>query len=105
MDVAVRTEPVRVADPFKIRIEGMDCGACATKIESALKRLPGTADIHVNYAHATLSLQLDEERTSRERLEGTIRALGYTPVRLRRRGHACGRWARPGVQQAVVDAG
>src|SRR6516225_5817218 len=26
---------------LKLNIEGMDCGACALKIENALKRLPG----------------------------------------------------------------
>ena len=39
----------RKADPFKMRIEGMDCGACATKIENALKHLPGLTDIQVSY--------------------------------------------------------
>lgn len=32
-----------------MRVEGMDCGACALKIENALKRLPGVSDINVNY--------------------------------------------------------
>ncbi|MGL1765673.1 cation transporter, partial [Vibrio parahaemolyticus] len=35
--------------PLKLRIEGMDCGACALKIENALKRLPGVSDVNVNY--------------------------------------------------------
>jgi Cd2+/Zn2+-exporting ATPase len=32
---------------LKLRIEGMDCGACAVKIENAMKRLPGVSDINV----------------------------------------------------------
>ena len=64
-------------DPLKMRIEGMDCGACAIKIEGALKRIPGIADIQVSYATGTLSLRLDEGRTSLERIEATIRGLGY----------------------------
>ena len=32
-------------DPLKMRIEGMDCGACAIEIAGALKRIPGIADI------------------------------------------------------------
>jgi len=114
MDLAVRTEPVRVADPLKMRIEGMDCGACAVKIENALKRLPGTADIHVNYASETLSLQLDEDRTSRARLAGTIRALGYTPVRFDaaaaravggRAEREAGHWWTLGKTRAVISTG
>lgn len=64
---------------FRLRIEGMDCGACAIKIENGLKRLPGVSDINVNYGLETLSLVLDEDRTSRGSVEERIRSLGYTP--------------------------
>jgi len=52
-----------------MRIEGLDCGACAIKIEGALKRLTGVTDIQVSYATGTLSLRLDEGRTSRETVD------------------------------------
>jgi Cd2+/Zn2+-exporting ATPase len=65
---------------LKMRVEGMDCGACATKIEKALKRLPGVFDISVSYSTESLSLKYDENRASREIIEGKIRALGYTPI-------------------------
>ncbi|MCK1595305.1 cadmium-translocating P-type ATPase [Bradyrhizobium sp. 164] len=58
----------------------MDCSACAIKVENALKRLPGVSDISMNYATETLSVRLDENRTSREIIELKIRALGYTPT-------------------------
>ena len=64
---------------LKLRVEGMDCGACAIKIENGLKRLPGVTDINVNYGLETLSLVLDEDRTSRGTIEQRIRSLGYTP--------------------------
>ena len=67
------------ARPLKMRVEGMDCSACAIKVENALKRLPGVSDINMNYSTETLSVRLDEDRTSRAVLEGKIRALGYTP--------------------------
>jgi len=65
--------------PLKMRVEGMDCGACAIKIENALKRLPGVSDINVNYGTETLRLNLDEDRSSRKTIEDKIRGLGYTP--------------------------
>ena len=74
------TTSTAATNPVKMRIEGMDCGACAIKIENAIKRLPGVADINMSYATATLSLQLDEDRTTRGRLETTIRSLGYAPA-------------------------
>ena len=67
------------ATALKVRVEGMDCGACAVKIENGLKRLPGVSDINVNIGLETLSLALDEDRTSRKAIEERIRALGYTP--------------------------
>lgn len=67
-------------DALKMRVEGMDCSACAIKVENALKRLPGVSDISMNYSTETLSLRLDKNRTSREAIETKIRALGYVPV-------------------------
>lgn len=64
----------------KLRIEGMDCGACAVKIENAMKRLPGVTGIDVSYSAAALSLSLDEDRTSQATIEARIKALGFTPV-------------------------
>jgi Zn2+/Cd2+-exporting ATPase len=66
--------------PLKLRVEGMDCGACAAKIENALRRLPGVADVNVSYGQGSLSLTLDEDRTSEEAIARQIRALGFTPI-------------------------
>ncbi len=66
---------------LKLRIEGMDCAACAVKIENAMKRLPGVSEINVSYGQERLSLALDTDRTSEATIEGKVRALGYKPVR------------------------
>jgi Cd2+/Zn2+-exporting ATPase len=58
----------------------MDCGACAVKIENAMKRLPGVSDINVSYGQESLRLTLDEDRTSPRNIEAQIKALGFTPV-------------------------
>jgi Cd2+/Zn2+-exporting ATPase len=71
-----------VSAACRLRVEGMDCSACALKIETALKRLPGLADINVNYATEMLSLQVDESRISLAVVEGKIRSLGYVPIAL-----------------------
>lgn len=80
MTVSVPNEsPAAAGNALKLRVEGMDCGACAIKVENALKRLPGVSHINMNYSTETLSVRLDEDRTSRAVVEGKIRALGYTP--------------------------
>lgn len=63
---------------LKMGVEGMDCGACALKIENALKRLPGVTDINVSYGTETLDLKHDADRSSRQAIEDKIRSLGYT---------------------------
>jgi len=66
--------------PYKLRIDGMDCAACALKVETAMQRLPGVSDIAVSYANGTLVVQLDEDRTAPHAIADTVRSLGYTPV-------------------------
>lgn len=57
----------------------MDCGSCAIRIENALGRLPGVADVNVNVGAETLSYMLDENRTSQAQIESQIRKIGFTP--------------------------
>lgn len=63
---------------LKLRIDGMDCGACAVKIENAVKRLPGVSGVEVSFGLRSLSLTMEEERISRETIEAKIKALGYS---------------------------
>jgi Cd2+/Zn2+-exporting ATPase len=62
------------------RVNGMDCAACASKVENMVARLPGASAPTVSYSARTLSLTLDESRTSRAQLEANIRTLGYAPA-------------------------
>ncbi|MFA6031334.1 MAG: cation transporter [Myxococcota bacterium] len=32
----------------RYRVEGMDCAACATKIDTAVRRIPGVEDVSVS---------------------------------------------------------
>ena len=76
MDVAVASAaPGHTA--LRYRIGGMDCPSCASKIETALKRLGGAEGILVNYHSQTLALRLDEAATPRTAVEDRIRSLGY----------------------------
>lgn len=66
---------------LRMKIEGMDCGACAVKIENAMRGLPGVSDISVSYSAALLSLNVDADRTSRNTIEARVRSLGFTPLK------------------------
>ena len=58
-------------------VSGMDCGSCATKIKNAVARLPGVSGVDVAIMSERLRLTLDESQTDRDRVERTVRALGY----------------------------
>ncbi|GGO33386.1 heavy metal translocating P-type ATPase [Deinococcus humi] len=66
--------------PLRYFVERMDCADCARTVQSALTRLPGVADPKVNFTTQTLSLNLDEAQLPREKLEHTLRTLGYPPT-------------------------
>ena len=66
-------------DAYKTRVEGMDCASCALKIETAMQRLPGVADVRVSYSAATLALRFDQDRISPSTIDDELRSLGYRP--------------------------
>ena len=58
-------------------VTGMDCASCATKITTALERLPGVADVQVGVMSERLSLRLEPGATGREGVEAVVKKLGY----------------------------
>ncbi|MGA0531211.1 heavy metal translocating P-type ATPase [Hansschlegelia sp. KR7-227] len=101
------------ASALKLRIEGMDCGSCAAKIETAMRRLPGVADVEVSVAGESLSLTLDEDRTSRATIKAKIAALGFHALDpapgpgLQAHDHAPthGHWAASAKGRLVIASG
>ncbi len=81
MDDDAKTARAAAGTPGGIACEwtvsGMDCGSCATKVRSAVERLPGVSAVEVLPMRERLRLVLDPARTSREGVEATVRALGY----------------------------
>ncbi len=76
------SQPTNQANPATLRyfVDGMDCASCARKIEDMVTRLPGAAAPKVNFTSQILTLELDESRTPRTKLESNIRTLGYVPT-------------------------
>lgn len=44
------------ATQTRYRVDGMDCGGCAAKIDTAVRRMPGVADVAVSVAAGTLTV-------------------------------------------------
>lgn len=72
--------PTTSGTPLRYFVERMDCADCARTVQGALSRLPGVGDARINFTTQTLSLNLDEAQLPREKLEGTLRSLGYPPT-------------------------
>jgi copper chaperone CopZ len=64
------------------RVSGMDCGACVSKVETAVKRLPGIANVQVNLMSETLTLSRAADGAAAEAVERQVAALGYRASRI-----------------------
>lgn len=79
-----RPEDMKVGEESKstgrvvVRVGGMTCASCATRVEKALLELPGVREAAVNLASEKASVDYDPDRVDPDRIVGTIRELGYT---------------------------
>ncbi|MDP2782524.1 heavy metal translocating P-type ATPase [Devosia sp.] len=62
----------------KYRVGGMDCGACALKIETAVSRIPGVSEVGASYTAGTLNVVHDD--VSFAAIQQAIKPLGYELV-------------------------
>ena len=74
---------VKGANFIKLPVEGMTCASCVTRVEKALKRVPGVVSAEVNLATETAAVTLAEGATP-GMLVAAVRDAGYearlTPV-------------------------
>ena len=61
----------------RYHVGGMDCASCATKIETAIGRLPGVSQVTTSYASESLRVQ-HTSALARSTIERQVKALGYT---------------------------
>jgi Cd2+/Zn2+-exporting ATPase len=61
---------------IRLRVEGMDCASCATKIENALQRMPGISDVVVSVPAGTVTVT-HEGAESDDKIRKQILDLGY----------------------------
>ena len=60
----------------KYRIGGMDCAACATKVENAVGRIPGIAGVDASFTAGTMNVV--HENVPFVAIEKAVKGLGYT---------------------------
>jgi P-type Cu2+ transporter len=63
---------------MELAVEGIACGGCIARIESALNRLPGIVDARVNFTNRRLTAAWRQGETAPERIVGALEKMGYT---------------------------
>lgn len=65
----------------RYRVEGMDCASCASKINTAVRRMPGVTDVSVSVTGGTMTVHHDETSDLRA-IEKKVTGLGYSVAAL-----------------------
>jgi Cu+-exporting ATPase len=65
---------------IELDIEGMDCPACALKIEKKISKLKGIESIKVNLASETASIEYSAENVDLNTIKSEISSIGYRAV-------------------------
>lgn len=61
----------------KIRIEGMTCAACSSRVERTVKKLDGVSEATVNLATEMLTVSYDKEKLTQKDIEESVVKAGY----------------------------
>lgn len=77
-EVVEKTDNSRVTIP----IGGMSCAACAQRIEKAIKKLEGVADVSVNFASEKATVIYDPQKIRLSAIKETIEKIGYTALEI-----------------------
>lgn len=66
----------------RFRVDGMDCASCASKIDAAIRRLPGVSEVAVSVTAGTMTLTHDDT-SDLDAMGRKLSGLGYkaTPIR------------------------
>lgn len=79
-DIAKKVEDLGyqiVADKAEFKISGMSCAACATRIEKALKGLPGVYNAAVNFAAEKATIEYNASELTINQVQEKVKKLGY----------------------------
>ena len=60
-----------------VKVTGMTCGGCTSKVTNALKAVTGVGDANVSLSAGEATVQYDERVTSPEKLKLAVKGAGY----------------------------
>lgn len=62
---------------LRYRVSGMDCASCATKVDTAVRRIGGVSDVAVSVTAGTLRVSFTNVGDTGGEIEHAVKALGY----------------------------
>ena len=60
-----------------VKVTGMTCGDCTSKVTQALKMVSGVSDVKVSLSTGEATVKFDERLTSPEKLKSAVKGAGY----------------------------
>jgi len=63
---------------IEMKIKGIDCADCATKIEKAVSKVRGVKSAQVSFINSTIKIEVDLSQFDKKDVEKTIKKLGYS---------------------------
>jgi copper ion binding protein len=62
---------------IKLKIEGMHCAGCSTRLERVLNNLEGVEEAKVSLEEKQATIKFDETKTNIENIKETIEDAGF----------------------------
>lgn len=88
----------------RYRVEGMDCAGCATKIDSAVRRMHGVEDVSVSVTAGTMTVRHTAE-SNLAAIEKKVTGLGYLVAQLQSEAGQNAKQAGHGANEGHDHAG
>lgn len=60
-----------------LKVTGMTCGGCISKVTNALKTVSGVSDVNVSLSTGEATVQFDQRLTSPDQLKAAVKGAGY----------------------------
>jgi copper chaperone CopZ len=60
-----------------LKVTGMTCGGCTSKVTHALNAMPGVGDVSVSLTAGEATVQYDERLSSPDQLKTAVKGAGY----------------------------
>lgn len=68
----------------RFRVDGMDCASCASKIDTAVRRMPGVSEVAISVTAGTMTVTHDDT-SDLDAMGRKLSSLGYPTTQIRRK--------------------